>query len=83
MNLLKYYSNQYYDDFFVKDKPQSRTHLVSIDKQDKSVHCDCEDFKYRKENLEFGGVNLDDERGHCKHIRFAIRVREAIIGCDN
>ena len=78
MNLLKYYSNIVYDDFFVKDNPKSRTHLVTIDKQDKTVHCDCEDFKFRKENLEFGGVTVDDKENHCKHIRFALRIKEVV-----
>ena len=78
MNLLKYYSNIVYDDFFVKDNPKSRLHLVTLDKQDNTVHCDCEDFKFRKENLKFGGVTVDDKDNHCKHIRFALRIREAV-----
>lgn len=80
MNLLKMYSNDFYDDFFVKSSKKSRTHLVTIDKEDETVICDCEDFRYRKENLRFGGVNLSDKDNHCKHIRFALKIREAIEG---
>lgn len=80
MNLLKYSTNQFWEDFFVKSSPTSRSHLVSIDKEDETVICDCEDFKYRKENLRFGGVKLDDKDNQCKHIKFALKIREAVHG---
>lgn len=78
MNLFKYFCNDYWEDFFIKSSPTSRSHLVTIDKKEGSVHCDCEDFKYRKENLRFGGVLLNDKENHCKHIQFALRIREVI-----
>lgn len=78
MNLLKYYSNDFYEDFFVKSSKKSRTHLVSIDKKEQSAFCDCEDFRFRKENLKFGGVALSDKENHCKHICFALKIRDAL-----
>ena len=78
MNLFKYSSNEFWEDFFIKSSPTSRSHLVTIDKKEGTVHCDCEDFKYRKENLRFGGVKLEDKENHCKHITYAIKVREVL-----
>lgn len=78
MNLLRFFSNDYYDDFFIKSDKKSRTHLVSVDKKDNTVQCDCEDFRYRKENLKFGGVALCDKENHCKHIQFALKIRGVI-----
>jgi len=50
---------------------QSNPHieyLVSMDHEEQTVKCDCPDFTYRKENLEFGGVKINDVKNHCKHI---------------
>ena len=78
MHLLKLYSNDFCDDFCVKSSKKSRTHLVTIDKEDETVICDCEDFRYRKENLRFGGVKLSDTENHCKHIQFALKIRDVL-----
>lgn len=45
------------------------TYLVSMDHEEGTVKCDCPDFTYRKENLEFGGVKINDTDNHCKHIQ--------------
>lgn len=78
MNLLQFYSNPYYEDYYVQSDKDGRTHLVTIDKVEQSIHCDCEDFKFRKENLRFGGVSLQDKANHCKHIRWCLQIREVI-----
>ena len=80
MNFLKFFRNEYWEDYFLKSNPKSRTHLVTIDLKENTVMCDCEDFKFRKENLKFGGVALADTENHCKHIREVLRVREVL--CD-
>lgn len=78
MILSAFYSNPYYEDYFVQTDKDSRPHLVTIDKKEQSIHCDCEDFKFRKENLRFGGVLLSDTANHCKHQRWCLQIREVI-----
>lgn len=80
MNFLKFFRNEYWEDYFVKSNPKARTHLVTIDLKEDTVMCDCEDFKYRKENLKFGGVALSDKDNHCKHIKEVLRVRSVLDG---
>ncbi len=80
MNFLKFFRNDYWEDYFVKSSPKGRTHLVTIDVKEQTVHCDCEDFKYRKEKLKFGGVGLNDTDNHCKHIREVLRIRGVLDG---
>lgn len=78
MYFLKFFRNEYWEDYFIKSTSKSRTHLITIDLKEKTIQCDCEDFKYRKENLRFGGVKLSDTENHCKHIREVLRVREVL-----
>lgn len=79
MNLFKFFRNEYWEDYFIKSSPTSDTHLVTIDLKEETVHCDCLDFKYRKENLKFGGVKLTDKENHCKHIREVLKIRSVLI----
>ncbi len=79
MNFLKFFRNDYWEDYFVKSTPKSKSHLVTIDIKEQTVHCDCEDFKYRKENLKFGGVSLDDTDNHCKHIKSVLKLRKVLL----
>ncbi len=79
MDFLKFNRNDFWEDYLVKTDKKSRTHLVTIDLKEQSVHCDCEDFKFRKENLKFGGVKLSDKENHCKHIREVLKIRSVLI----
>ena len=79
MNFLKFNRNDFWEDYLVKTDKKSRTHLITIDLKEQSVHCDCEDFKFRKENLKFGGVKLSDKENHCKHIREVLKIRSVLI----
>ena len=63
------FSSEYYDDFMIYNDKSHSEYLVTIDKEQGTVYCTCPDFKYRKDNLKFGGARLDDTKNHCKHIR--------------
>ena len=78
MIFLKFFKNEYWEDYFIKSNPRSRTHIVTVDCVENTVMCDCEDFKYRKENLRFGGVKLNDKENHCKHITAALKLRNIL-----
>ncbi len=80
MNFLKFFRNEFWEDYFVKSTERSRTHLVTIDRKEETVMCDCEDFKFRKENLKFGGVKLNDTENHCKHIKAVLKLRSVLDG---
>ena len=75
MDFLKFFKNEFWEDYFLRTNARSRTHIVTVDLKEETVMCDCEDFKYRKENLKFGGVRLNDTDNHCKHIRTALKLR--------
>ena len=79
MNLFKFFRNEYWEDYFIKSDDKSPAHLVTIDLKEQTIHCDCKDFKYRKENLRFGGVKINDVDNHCKHIREVLRIRSVLI----
>ena len=79
MNFLKFFRNDYWEDYFVKSEKTSKAHLVTVDVKEQTVICDCEDFKFRKENLRFGGVKLTDTDNHCKHIRAALKLRNILL----
>ena len=79
MNFLKIFINEFWEDYFLKTNERSRTHLVTIDVKEQTIHCDCEDFKFRKENLKFGGVALTDKENQCKHMREVLRIREVLL----
>ena len=59
-----------YEDFEVASQSSPNTsYLVTIDHDEKTCYCTCPDFRYRKDNLKFGGAKLGDVNNHCKHIR--------------
>ena len=63
------FSNELYDDFIIYNDESHNEYLVTIDKEEETVYCTCPDFKYRKDNLKFGGAKIDDVNNHCKHIK--------------
>lgn len=79
MHFLKFFRNDFWEDYFLKTDKNSETHLVTIDLKEGTVTCDCKDFKFRKENLKFGGVKLTDTDNHCKHIKAALKLRDVLL----
>lgn len=79
MNFLKFFRNEYWEDYFVKSSPRAETHMITVDLKEGTVMCDCADFKFRKENLKFGGVKLSDTENHCKHIKSVLKLREVLV----
>ena len=63
------FKSDIWDDYIVYNDETHNEYLVTVDHQEKTCYCTCPDFKYRKDNLKFGGVKLDDKENHCKHIR--------------
>ena len=63
------FNSDIYTDFMIYNDKSHSEYLVTIDKEEGTVYCTCPDFKYRKDNLRFGGARLDDTANHCKHIR--------------
>ena len=73
-----------FEDFDVSSESSPNTsYLVTIDHDEETCYCTCPDFRYRKDNLKFGGAKLEDSEHHCKHIKFALNLRETITGCGN
>ena len=63
------FKSETYDDFMIYNDKSHSEYLVTIDKEEGTVYCTCPDFKYRKDNLKFGGAKLEDTDNHCKHIK--------------
>ena len=76
MIVEKYYKNDMWEDYYIKSKASNKSYIITFDVLEKTVSCDCEDFKYRKENLKFGGVKLSDKKNHCKHIRKILEIKD-------
>jgi len=76
MIVEKYNKNEIWEDYYIKSKASNKSYIITIDVAEKTVSCDCEDFKYRKENLKFGGVKLSDSKNHCKHIRKILEIKD-------
>lgn len=79
MNFLKFFRNEYWEDYFVKSDPKANTHMVTIDLKENTIHCDCEDYKFRKRKLRFGGVKLTDTENQCKHMKEVINLRNVLV----
>ena len=63
-----------YEDFEVSSQSSPNTsYLVTVDHDEKTCYCTCPDFKYRRDNLKFGGARLDDVNNHCKHLRLILK----------
>ena len=63
------FNSEMFSDWIVYNDETHGEYLVSVDHEEGTVQCDCPDFKFRKENLQFGGAKLEDVNNHCKHIR--------------
>ena len=60
------------------------TYGVDIDKEERTVYCDCPHFIYRLQTEEFGGSKLTDVDHHCKHITqvLSYRLHEKLLKSD-
>ena len=76
MIVEKLVKNEQWEDYFILSKSSNKQYIITIDIVEDTVCCDCEDFKYRKENLRFGGVRINDKANHCKHIKKILEMRE-------
>lgn len=63
------FQSDIFTDYIVYNDKKHTEYLVTVDHEEQTVKCDCPDFKYRKENLRYGGAKLDDVNNHCKHIK--------------
>ncbi len=70
MAIVSHQVNGEWEDWEIQSQSNPNTiYLISLDHDEDTIRCDCPDFHYRKENLRFGGVKLNDNDNHCKHIR--------------
>ena len=58
---------EYEDWDVISQSSPDKEYLVTVDHEEQTVYCTCPDFKYRKDNLKFGGAKLDDVNNHWKH----------------
>ena len=63
------FNSKFFTDYLIYNDESHQEYLVQVDHEEQTVKCDCPDFKFRKENLQFGGAKLEDTEHHCKHIR--------------
>ena len=61
-----------FSDWIVYNDKSNSEYLVTVDHEEGTVKCDCPDFKFRRQNQEYGCVKLEDTDNHCKHIRKAL-----------
>ena len=78
MIIEKVSKNEEWEDYFIKSKSSNKHYIITFDLLEDTVSCDCEDFKYRRENLKFGGVNVSDKENHCKHIKKILEIRDKL-----
>ncbi len=81
MNITSVIRNDYWEDYYIENDNGDNRYLVTIDVKEKTVFCTCPNFKFRKAPraaLKFGGVSLTDRDNHCKHISYALQVREVL-----
>ena len=76
MIVEEYNKNELWEDYCIKSMASGKSYIITIDVMEQTVSCDCEDFKYRKENLKFGGVKLSDYKNHCKHIKKILEIKD-------
>lgn len=79
MKLTSFIKNESWEDWYVISAT-GKQYLITIDLIEKTVYCTCPDFKYRKDNLKFGGALLTDKENHCKHIEYILRIRRVLDG---
>ena len=71
MIIEKVSKNEEWEDYFIKSKSSNKHYIITFDLLEDTVSCDCEDFKYRRENLKF-------KENHCKHIKKILEIRDKL-----
>ena len=66
------FNSEIFTDYIVYNDKNHTEYLVTVDHEEKTVKCDCPDFKFRKQSGPYGCVKLEDTDNHCKHIRKAL-----------
>lgn len=66
------FKSQEFNDYIVYNDETHNEYLVTMDHKEGTVYCTCPDFKYRRDNLKYGGADLDDSEHHCKHIKLVL-----------
>lgn len=66
------FQSEIFSDWLVYNDEKHTEYLVTVDHEEKTVKCDCPDFKFRKQNQEHGCAKLTDIEHHCKHIKAAL-----------
>ena len=66
------FSSPIFSDWLVYNDEKHTEYLVTVDHEERTVKCDCPDFKFRRQNQPYGCVKLEDTDNHCKHIRKAL-----------
>lgn len=66
------FKSEIFSDWLVYNDKKHTEYLVTVDHEEGTVKCDCPDFKFRKQNQEYGCVKIEDTENHCKHIRKAL-----------
>lgn len=83
MRVVAFTSNEYWEDYYILNDDGSKQYLVTIDVKENTVYCTCPNFRYRCNTVvnrcKYGGLELADKTNHCKHIRFALHIREVLL----
>ena len=66
------FSSEIFSDWLVYNDKSHSEYLVTVDHEEGTVKCDCPDFKFRRQNQEYGCAKINDIEHHCKHIRKAL-----------
>ena len=66
------FNSEIFSDWIVYNDKSNSEYLVTADHEEGTVKCDCPDFKFRRQNQEYGCVKLGDNDNYCKHIRKAL-----------
>ncbi|MBR5504412.1 MAG: hypothetical protein IKV87_08230 [Methanobrevibacter sp.] len=78
MIIEKISKNDEWEDYFIFSTSSKKHYIVTFDLKENTVFCDCEDMKYRRQNLKFGGVKISDKDHHCKHIKKVLEIRDEL-----
>ena len=63
------FNSPIFSDWLVYNDETHNEYLVTVDHEERTVKCDCPDFKYRKSVEKYGCAKLSDTAHHCKHIK--------------
>ena len=72
MSANSFFNSDIFIDWLVYNDEKHTEYLVTVDLEERTVKCDCPDFKFRKQNQEHGCAKLTDIEHHCKHIKAAL-----------